>query len=151
MFDTGREGLLADDATECCDMGRGCMERERADAFEAARETLRVAGRGGACDVPSRFGTGEPEPEPDAGGFHGGAASFLAIGLGFAPFPFAVCNPGADVGVPLGLLKSIVRALAAPLTGGGTGLESKLDRLTSTQSGSGLGVNGLLGFFGFGM
>lgn len=135
---------------ECCDMGRGCIGSERVEAFEAAREGLRVAGIGEACEVPSRFGTGEPEPDGEGEGFQGGAASLRAIGFALVPLLLAFCDPGVDVGVPLGLLKSMVLALAVPLAGGGTGLESRLDLLTSTQSGSGLGVNGLLGLFGFG-
>lgn len=48
-----------------------------------------------------------------------------------------------------GLLKSTVRARWEPRAGGGSGLLPSL--LISTQSGSGLGVKGLLGRFGFGM
>jgi hypothetical protein len=47
-------------------------------------------------------------------------------------------------------LKSTVCARAVPLVGGGSGLAPTRSRLMSTQSGSGLGVNGLLGLFGFG-
>jgi hypothetical protein len=79
--------------------------------------------------VPSRFDTGED-------GLYGGAMSLRAT----VWLPF---RPG------LGLLKSIVRALAVPLAGGGSGLEPGI-RLTSTQSGSGLGVKGLLGRLGLG-
>jgi hypothetical protein len=49
-----------------------------------------------------------------------------------------------------GLSKSTVRALCEPRAGGGSGLRLLGMCLTSIQSGSGLGVNGLLGRFGFG-
>lgn len=48
----------------------------------------------------------------------------------------------------VGPLKSTVCALAVPRAGGGSGLPPM--RFTSTQSGSGEGVNGLLGLFGLG-
>lgn len=51
--------------------------------------------------------------------------------------------------VVAGLLKSTVRARWEPRVGGGSGLLPSL--LISTQSGSGLGVKGLLGFFRLGM
>lgn len=46
-------------------------------------------------------------------------------------------------------LKSTVRALAVPLVGGGSGFPAPV-LFTSTQSGSGEGVNGLLGRLGLG-
>ncbi len=46
--------------------------------------------------------------------------------------------------------KSTVRDLCEPRAGGGSGLRPLGICLTSTHSGSGLGVNGLLGRFGFG-
>ena len=45
---------------------------------------------------------------------------------------------------------STVRDLCEPRAGGGSGLRLLGRCLTSTHSGSGLGVNGLLGRFGFG-
>jgi hypothetical protein len=57
-----------------------------------------------------------------------------------------------DVVVLGPLLKSMVRALCEPRAGGGSGLLRMLPmRWTSTQSGSGLGVKGLLGRCAFGM
>lgn len=51
----------------------------------------------------------------------------------------------------VGLLKSTVRALCEPRAGGGSGLLRLFcNCLMSTQSGSGLGVKGLLGLFGLG-
>lgn len=50
----------------------------------------------------------------------------------------------------LGALKSTVRARCEPRAGGGSGLLFPPVRLTSTQSGSGLGVKGLLGRLGLG-
>lgn len=47
-------------------------------------------------------------------------------------------------------MKSTVRALCEPRAGGGSGLRLLGICRTSIQSGSGLGVNGLLGRFGFG-
>lgn len=50
------------------------------------------------------------------------------------------------------LFESNTRARCEPLVGGGSGLPPlRLSFLTSTQSGSGLGVNGLLGRLGLGM
>lgn len=60
-------------------------------------------------------------------------------------FPCTLAGVADVVLVPL---KSTVRALAVPRAGGGSGLLPM--RLTSTQSGSGEGVNGLLGRLGFG-
>jgi hypothetical protein len=54
----------------------------------------------------------------------------------------------AEAALP-GLLKSMVRARWEPRAGGGSGRLPSL--LTSIQSGSGLGVNGLLGRLGLGM
>jgi hypothetical protein len=57
-----------------------------------------------------------------------------------------------DVAVLGASLKSIVRALCEPRAGGGSGLvRLLLMRWTSTHSGSGLGVKGLLGRCGLGM
>lgn len=93
---------------------------------------------------PSRFGIAPDE----SGGGKGGAISFRAEGFLFTWLTLVVELVrlfGMFCDVPL---KSIVCALAVPRVGGGSGLPPM--RLTSTQSGSGEGVNGLLGFFGFG-
>lgn len=59
------------------------------------------------------------------------------------PFPEAVFVP---------LLESVMRARCEPRAGGGSGLPPlRLSFLTSTQSGSGLGVKGLLGRLGLGI
>lgn len=74
---------------------------------------------------------------------YGGTMSFLAI-----PLPCCrLVDSDLDCGVFVPL-KSTVCARAVPLVGGGSGLP--LLFLISTQSGSGEGVNGLLGLFGFG-
>lgn len=49
-----------------------------------------------------------------------------------------------------GSLKSTVRDLCKPRVGGGSGLRLLCRCLTSTHSGSGLGVKGLLGRLGLG-
>lgn len=54
---------------------------------------------------------------------------------------------GDDVVFGVAPLKSMVWAREVPLGGGGSGLGI---RFTSTQSGSGLGVKGLLGLLGLG-
>lgn len=107
------------------------LGRERIDALDAA-----LAGRAleARSLVPSRFDTG-------AEGSYGGTMSLRATVL----LPCALAAAVVDVLVPL---KSIVRDLPVPRAGGGSGLLPM--RLTSTQSGSGEGVNGLLGRLGLG-
>lgn len=80
-----------------------------------------------------------------------GTLSFRAIGFRGAFGP-PCCKLVVELDFEpdvLAPLKSTVRALCEPLAGGGSGLPLPIF-LTSTQSGSGLGVNGLLGRFGLG-
>jgi hypothetical protein len=106
------------------------MGRERVDALEALRLRSSSASR-----LPSKFAVWV------ACVGNAGTMSFLAM---------VFCEPpGCEFVAELGLLKSTVRALWEPRVGGGSGLPAI--RFTSTQSGSGLGVKGLLGRFGLGM
>lgn len=114
----------------------GRIGSERVEAFEVERARFGFESR-----LPSRLEIGS--------GFEtmkGGAISFLAIGFVLPCLRLAV-EFDIEFGV-LAPLKSTVCALAVPLAGGGSGLLPM--RLTSTQSGSGLGVKGLLGLLGFG-
>ena len=117
---------------------------ECVDAFDGVREMFEVRG----SLVPSTFGIVELEVEPGvvAPELYWGTMSFLAIGFEVL-FKLVVELDGGFGPLPL---KSTVCALAVPLAGGGSGLSLFPILLTSTQSGSGLGVNGLLGRFGFG-
>lgn len=96
-------------------------------------------------DVRVRFGESLlPSTPRGAAGLYGGTISFLAIGL-------PCFRLAAELAIELGVLvplKSTVCALEVPLAGGGSGLLPTL--FTSTQSGSGDGVNGLLGRLWFG-
>lgn len=74
-----------------------------------------------------------------------GTMSFLALGFCGA----VCCKLVVELLVVEMPLKSTVRARCEPRAGGGSGRPPM--RCTSTQSGSGLGVKGLLGRFGLGM
>ena len=74
------------------------------------------------------------------------AGTIILRAIGFAGLLRLVVELDAE---EVGLLKSTVRARWEPRVGGGSGLPPSL--LISIQSGSGLGVNGLLGRLGFGI
>jgi len=110
---------------------------ERVDALDALRLRSSRASR-----LPSKFGVCV------ACVGKAGTMSFLAG----PPCCRFVVELFVELGMSLLLLKSMVRALCEPRAGGGSGLLRLLPmRCTSTQSGSGLGVKGLLGRCGFGM
>lgn len=108
----------------------GRVGRERVDAAEGVRRRSLSASR-----LPSNWAVCV------ACVGNAGTMSFLALGFGGV-----FCCRLVGVEVPL---KSTVRALCEPRAGGGSGRPPM--RCTSTQSGSGLGVKGLLGRFWLGM
>jgi hypothetical protein len=109
------------------------MGRERVEAVEPLRRRSSSASR-----LPSKFAVWA------AWVGKAGTMSFLADG--FCELLWCALDAEID---ELGWLKSTVRARCEPRAGGGSGRPPI--RFTSTQSGSGLGVKGLLGRFGLGM
>jgi hypothetical protein len=123
--------------------GSGRVGRDRVDALDGARPRSVSASR-----LPSKFAVWA-----ECVG-NGGTIIFLAGGFCDAAGK-PCCKLVVELAIELGVLaplKSTVRARCEPRAGGGSGLPLLLDnRLTSTQSGSGLGVKGLLGRLGLGM
>lgn len=144
MFGMGGAGLRDISFASCDDSGGGRtarrwgrLGRECVDVFDGVRFR---------SYAPSKFGMGVDE---GLLGMKGGAMSLRAAGLG-AGFVWGMLVDELVLEVAaLVPLKSTVWALAVPLAGGGSGGLPPI-LLTSTQSGSGDGVNGLLGLFGFG-
>lgn len=116
----------------------GRIGRECVDALDV----VRVREGFGDSRVPSR------EVRLEEGCcMYGGTISFLAIELGAGACLRLDIVGGEDIEFGVVPLKSTVWEREVPLGGGSSGLGI---RLTSTQSGSGLGVNGLLGRLGLG-
>lgn len=115
----------------------GLLGRERVDALDAVRLRSSSASR-----PPSKF---------DLWVACVGNAGTMSFRAGGSCDDAGPSNRERDAEAEMfASLKSTVRALCVPLAGGGSGLPLPLTFFTSTQSGSGLGVKGLLGRFALG-